>query len=349
VPEADPGGNLQSPASEYRRNVAAPFFMAAPSSTSLHVRAVGMLLLANVFWGLSFPLIKAIAFAHQQVLPASGSWFITACTIAPRFILAAGILALWQRGALRTLTRLEVRQSAGLALFAAGGMLFQNDGLQFTSASTSAFLTQLYAIMIPVWVALRTRRLPPPLVWVSCLLVLGGVAILGRFDWHALRIGRGEVETLISSLFFMGQILWLDRREFVGNRPGPVTFLMFVFQAVLFIVMAGAMAPRAADVSVLLTSASWLGFTLALTLFCTVGAFTLMNTWQPRITATEAGLIYCLEPLFASLMALFLPGWFSTGAGFAYPNETLTAHLLIGGGLITAANVLIQLKPPPKA
>jgi drug/metabolite transporter (DMT)-like permease len=128
-----------------------------------------------------------------------------------------------------------------------------------------------------------------------------------------------------------------------------VTFLMFVFQAVLFIVMAGAMAPRAADVSVLLTSASWLGFTLALTLFCTVGAFTLMNTWQPRITATEAGLIYCLEPLFASLMALFLPGWFSTGAGFAYPNETLTAHLLIGGGLITAANVLIQLKPPPKA
>jgi drug/metabolite transporter (DMT)-like permease len=101
-------------------------------------------------------------------------------------------------------------------------------------------------------------------------------------------------------------------------------------------------------VTVLFTSAPWLGFTLALTLFCTVGAFSLMNTWQPKITATEAGLIYCLEPLFASFMALFLPGLFSCWAGFAYPNETLTLNLLVGGGLITAANVLIQLKPLPK-
>jgi drug/metabolite transporter (DMT)-like permease len=327
--------------------------MPTPSSASQHVRAVLMLLLANVFWGLSFPLIKAIAFVHQQRLPASGSWLITTCTIAPRFILAAAILAVWQRGALRRLTRSEIRQSAGLALFASAGMLFQNDGLQFTSASTSAFLTQLYAIMIPVWVALRARRLPPAVVWASCVLVLAGVAVLGRFDWRDLRLGRGELETLISSLFFMGQILWLERREFAGNRPMPVTFVMFVLEAAVFMALAGALlaggAPRATEVPVLFTSAPWLGFTLALTLFCTVGAFSLMNSWQPKITATEAGLIYCLEPLFASFMALFLPGLFSCWAGFAYPNETLTLNLLIGGGLITAANVLIQLKPLPKA
>jgi drug/metabolite transporter (DMT)-like permease len=326
--------------------------MPTPSPASQHVRAVLMLLLANVFWGLSFPLIKAIAFAHQQLLPASGSWFITSCTIAPRFILAAAILAVWQRGALRRLTRSELRQGAGLALFASAGMLFQNDGLQFTSASTSAFLTQLYAIMIPVWVALRARRWPPAVVWASCVLVLAGVAVLGRFDWRELRLGRGELETLVSSLFFMGQILWLERREFAGNRAMPVTFVMFVLEAAAFVVLTGTLlaggAPRAAAVPVLLASAPWLGFTLALTLFCTVGAFSLMNTWQPKITATEAGLIYCLEPVFASLMALVLPGLFSRWAGFAYPNETLTLNLLIGGGLITAANVLIQLKPLPR-
>ena len=326
--------------------------MPTPSSASQHVRTVLMLLLANVFWGLSFPLIKAIAFAHQQLLPASGSWLITTCTIAPRFILAAAILAVWQRGALLRLTRSEIRQSAGLALFASAGMLFQNDGLQFTSASTSAFLTQLYAIMIPVWVALRARRLPPAVVWASCGLVLAGVAVLGRFDWRELRLGRGELETLISSLFFMGQILWLERREFAGNRAMPVTFMMFVLEAAVFTALAGALlaggAPRAAAMPVLFMSAPWLGFTLALTLFCTVGAFSLMNTWQPKITATEAGLIYCLEPVFASLMALVLPGLFSRWAGFTYPNETLTLNLLIGGGLITAANVLIQLKPLPK-
>jgi drug/metabolite transporter (DMT)-like permease len=307
-----------------------------------------MLVLANVFWGLSFPLIKAIAFEHQHVLPASSSWFVTACMLAPRFVLAAAILAVWRRGALRGLTSREIRQGVGLALFAIIGMVFQNDGLQYTSASTSAFLTQIYAILIPLWLALRRRRLPPSTVWISGALVLAGVAVLARFDWRDLQLGRGEIETLVSSLFFMGQILLLDRADFATNRPVPVTLLMFIVEAAASFIMIGVTAPRLAEVPVLFTSAPWVGFTVALTLFCTVGAFTIMNTWQPRITATEAGLIYCLEPLFASFMALFLPGIFSVWAGFAYPNETLTGHLLVGGGLITAANVLIQLKPLPK-
>jgi len=323
--------------------------MPAPSPSALHLRAVLLLVLANAFWALSFPLIKAIAFTHQLVLPGSGTWFVTACTLAPRFLLATAILAVWQRRALRQLTRSEVRQAAGLALFASAGMLFQNDGLQFTAASTSAFLTQLYAILIPLWVALRTRRLPPAAVWTACALVLAGVAVLGRFDWRTVRLGRGEWETLVGSVFFTGQILWLDRPEFAGNRPLPVTFVMFALEAAGFAGLTVAAAPRLAALPLLLTSLPWLGLTLLLTLFCTVGAFTLMNAWQPRVTVTEAGLIYCLEPVFTAVVALFLPGWFSRWAGFDYANETLTGALLLGGGLITAANVLIQLRPPARA
>jgi drug/metabolite transporter (DMT)-like permease len=97
------------------------------------------------------------------------------------------------------------------------------------------------------------------------------------------------------------------------------------------------------------TSPEWLGLTIVLTLVCTLGAYGLMNTWQPKITATEAGLIYCVEPVFGSVMALFLPALFSVWVGINYPNETATWTLLIGGGLITAANILIQLKPKAKA
>ncbi len=313
-----------------------------------------MLVVANAFWGLSFPLIKAIALTHQRVLPASGGMLITACLLAPRFLLATAILVLWLRGrGVGRLTPLELRQGAILAGFTTIGMIFQNDGLQYTSASTSAFLTQMYAIMIPVWVALRRRRLPPAVVWVSCALVLAGASILARFDWGALRFGRGEVETLVSSVFFMGQILALDRPEFARNRPLAVTLVMFsVESAVSVAVLAGVMAAgdgaRWTDLSALATSVPWLAFTVALSVFCTVGAFVLMNTWQPRITATEAGLVYCLEPLFASCFALFLPGILSAWAGLGYANETLTLNLLAGGGLITAANVLIQVRPLPK-
>jgi len=304
-----------------------------------------MLVLANVFWGLSFPLIKAIAFEHQRLLPGSSSWFVTACMLAPRFLLGTAILVVWRRGAVRELSRPEIRQGVGLALFAILGMIFQNDGLQYTSASTSAFLTQIYAILIPLWLALRRRQMPPATVWISCALVMAGVAVLGRFDWRDFHLGRGEIETMASSLFFMGQILMLDQPEFAANRPIPVTLLMFVVEAAASVVMIGATAPRFADVPVLFASVPWLGFTVVLTVFCTVGAFTLMNTWQPKISATEAGLIYCFEPVFASGLALFLPGLFAWWGGFTYNNEVLTTNLLVGGGLITAANLLIQVSP----
>ena len=314
-----------------------------------HRTALAMLLLANLFWGLSFPLIKALAGAHAQMIPGSSNWFITAMCIAPRFLLGTAFLLAIARTQLADATRGELRQGLLLGVSASCGMLFQTDGLQFTSASTSAFLTQFYALMIPIYVALRARQWPRPVVWVCSALVLAGVAILSNFNFRDLHLGRGELETLISSGFFMWQILVLENKRYAGNRVLPVTTVMFATEAAIFTVMALATAPSPADVLVPWSNGPWLVFTVLLTVFCTIGSFTLMNKWQPAITATEAGLIYCTEPIFTSAMALFLPAIFSAWAGFHYANETLTWHLLLGGGLITAANALIQLRPPKPA
>jgi drug/metabolite transporter (DMT)-like permease len=305
-----------------------------PTHAAQHRQAIWMLLLANLLWSVSFPLIKSLALLHERLVPGSSTWFITASALVPRFALGTLVLGILCWRGVRTLTRREWRQGIGLGLFALAGMTLQNDGLQFTSASTSAFLTQFYAIMIPVYLALRSRRVPPALVWVSCALVVGGVAVLARLDWHDLKLGRGELETLIASVFFL-----------------PVTVVMFGVMAVAAGVMAAGLAPPAANMVALWTNGPWLGFTLVLTGLCTLGSFTLMNVWQPRMTATEAGLLYCTEPVFTSLFALFLPAWFSRWSGFDYPNEVTSVSLLLGGGLITAANILIQLQPakPPGA
>ena len=42
-------------------------------------------------------------------------------------------------------------------------------------------------------------------------------------------------------------------------------------------------------------------------------------------------------------MALFLPQLLSDFSGIHYANERVTTNLLIGGGLISAANVLILI------
>ncbi len=319
---------------------------AAPADS--RSRAFAMLVLANFFWGLSFPLIKSIALLNAKLLPHAGTWFTAVITLAPRFLLGTLLmLALRPRDIWRA-TPAEWRQGLIIGLFSSAGMLLQTDAMQFTAASTSAFLTQFYAILIPVWVAVRARRSPGVMVWTCCALVLVGTAILGQFDFRALHLGRGEAETLLSSLFFMGQILALERKEFAGNRPERITFVMFVTEAAVFGVLAAVVAPDAAALVVPWRSAPWLGFTGVLTVLCTYGAYSLMNAWQPKITATEAGLIYCIEPIFGSVMALFLPAMFSGWAGIAYENETATWTLLVGGGLITLANVLLQLRPPAK-
>ena len=308
-----------------------------------------MLLVANLCWGLSFPLIKSVLLLHERIIPEAGTWFSAIYTVAPRFLLAFLVLMALKPLAWRGVTRGELKQGLVIGLFASAGMLLQNDALQFTSASTSAFLTQFYAILIPIYVAVRARRNPGGRVWLSCALVLAGVAILGRFDWRQLHLGRGEWETLLASVFFMGQILWLEKKEFAANRAFELTLVMFATEALVFAVLAGATAPSVAAMVVPWASPVWLGFTVTLTVVCTLGAFGLMNAWQPKITATEAGLIYCVEPIFGSLAALFLPAVFSTWALINYPNELATWTLLVGGGLITAANILIQLKPAGKA
>ena len=312
-------------------------------------QALLMLLLANFFWGLSFPVVKAIVLLHGALLPRAGPWFSAVYTVAPRFLLGTLVLVALRPRDFWKVSRGEAKQGVIIGLFAAAGMLLQNDALQFTAASTSAFLTQFYAILIPIYVAVRVRRNPGWIVWACCALVLAGVAVLGRFDFREMKLGRGEGETLIASLFFMGQILWLEKKEFAANRPERLTLVMFATEAVVFAGLAGATAPDAAALLVPWTSPAWLALTVTLTVFCTLGSFSLMNAWQPKITATEAGLVYCVEPIFGSLMALFLPALFSGWAGIDYANERATLHLLVGGGLITAANILIQLKPPARA
>ena len=313
-----------------------------------HRKAITMLLVANLCWGLSFPAIKVMEGLHGKLMPGASSWFSALYTVAPRLLLATLLLALFQIRRGWNVTRSELVQGIVIGLFAAGGLLLQNDALHYTAASTSAFLTQFYAITIPVYLAVKSRRSPGTRVWLSCLLVLAGVAVLGRFDWRQMHLGRGEIETLLCSLFFMGQILWLEKKEYSANRPGQLTLVMFATQTAVFVPLTFLLSPGRAAILAPWSSPPWLVFVGVLAVVCTVIAYGLMNRWQPKITATEAGLIYCVEPILASLMALFLPAIFARFAGIDYANETATWTLLIGGGLITAANILIQLKPPAK-
>lgn len=309
-----------------------------------HWRACWWLLVATVVWGLSFPLIKSLWLIQEQLVPDGSSVFLAALAVTVRFGIGAVVVAAWSWRVLANLTRLEWSQGIGLALFGGCGILLQMDGLAHTSASTSAFLTQFYCLLIPIWAAWRQRTVPRFAIILSTLMVLAGVAVLAGIKWSDLRIGRGEAETILAATFFAGQILWLERPRYAGNRVMAFTVVMFAGTALLVFPVALATAPTLKAIPAAYASGpAWIVMG-AIVLLCTLGAYLLMNRWQRFVTATEAGLIYCVEPLAASLFALCMPAWLSSMAAIAYHNERLTPRLIIGGALITAANVLIQFE-----
>jgi drug/metabolite transporter (DMT)-like permease len=300
-----------------------------------------MLLLATFFWGSSFVIQKSLVAVQQQLSPDAGTWLLTALSVIVRFGIAALLLVLWAPRRLKSITRLEVIEGLGLGLVGGLGLLFQMDGVNYTpDASTSAFLTQSYCIFIPLWVACRSRRWPSAVVGASSIMVLVGVGILSNINFQKLHLGRGELETLIASVFFTGQILWLERPAFQKNDPINFSIVMYLVTALMFVPIPFSIGTLQ-QVMAVYSAVPPVVLTLALGLLCSLVAYSLMNYWQPSISATHAGLIYCLEPVFTSLFELFLPGLISIWALIHYPNETPTLNKLIGGGLITAANILI--------
>ena len=308
--------------------------------------AAQMLVMCCAFWAFSFPAMKSLELIGQHQTPGNSSVFFAAWCITLRFAVAAAVLALFGLRQLRGMTWLELKQGLGLGGFGALGLLLQMDGMSYTQASTSAFLTQGYCVWLPLWLALSHRRRPPFAVIAACGLVLVGGALLAGGDWGRPHLGRGEWETLAGSVVFTAQILWLDRREFRGNSVLRFSVVMFSVLALGTLPVALATVRQWGDLPLAYSSPSALALLGVLVGPCTLVSFVLANRWQPEVPATEAGLLYSTEPVFTALLALFLPEVISRLSGIRYPNEHLTWNLLVGGGLILTANTWLQLRHP---
>ncbi|MEI6655401.1 MAG: DMT family transporter [Verrucomicrobiota bacterium] len=307
---------------------------------------VFFLILTCALWGVSFPVMKALHLEQAGRLPDATSAFLSAWMQIARFGMAAVILLPFViRSGLPT--RLELRQGLWIALWGGLGMGIQADGLAHTDASISAFLTQAYCIFLPLWASLIQRKPPSARVIAATVLVLTGGAILSGVRLDHFRLGRGEVETIIAAFLFTFQILVLENPRYAKTRGMPVTFVMFVGIVVLFVPITALMARQPVDCFIAGASLPALVMILILAVFCSVGAYLLMNIWQPRVSATEAGLIYTTEPVITAIYVLFLPALLGKLIHGSYANESLTPSLLVGGLLIVAANVLMQWKRKP--
>src|SRR5258708_11056042 len=202
-----------------------------------HVLETIGLTLACLFWGLSFPASKALTLLYLNHIPGESSWFVVGLQGILRFGIAGIIMVLLSWRDLPSLRAREIRQGLWLGLFGGIGMVFQVDGLAYTPASTSSFLTQTYCILVPMYHAIVGRRFPRPVQLLATAGVLAGIAILSKIDWTQFRMGRGECETLLSTLFFTPHILFLHPPRFFQNRTKMVSSVMFLSAGVAFAIV----------------------------------------------------------------------------------------------------------------
>ncbi len=306
--------------------------------------AIIALLGACACWGLSFPLMKGLAQMQGDAYPGISSWFTSSWGLSLRFLFAGIIVGLWCRHLLKDTSRSEWSQAIGLGVFTAGGMILQMDGLNYTSASVSAFITQSYCMYIPLMIAIMVRKLPSLHVFLSAILVMAGVAVLSDLHVSEISLGRGELETLLSSFVFAILILWIDRPVYARNHMGRVSAIAFVVTGILMVPVALITMPSAAHLVLIYNTPATIGCLVMLTIICTIGGMMLMYAFQRDVGAITASITYSFEPVFACVFAFFLPNLLSMWSGIKYLNEVVTTSLLVGGALILAANIVIQLK-----
>jgi drug/metabolite transporter (DMT)-like permease len=299
-----------------------------PGQRLRHTRAVLGTLLAASIWGASFAAMKFALQAHLSV----------GLMLSARFGLGAACL-----GAVIACRRVPIRRQAlldglRLGLVITAVFWLQADGLRFTSTAKSGFITGLYVLFTPIISMLLGRR--PHLAHAAGAVVAAGGLFLLVHDPAAAGGGwnRGDSQTLVCAAL-CGLHIVLTSTFSRRSNGWVLAFTQVSVVTVLSLVITACLpAPYGFQGAVEALSHPEVWITLGyLGVLATALAFYLMMTLQAHLGATEAAVLYSLEPVFTAMLAL--SGWVP---GI---RERLSPLQLGGGAIIVTAMVLAELSP----
>jgi drug/metabolite transporter (DMT)-like permease len=276
--------------------------------------AEGALVAAAFFFGVTFPLVHN---ALEDVTPFA--YLVLRFVVALVALAPFAIAIVRRRGDDR---RLLVRVGIVAGLFMFGGYATQTVGLQYTTPSTSAFITGLYVMFTPFIEGLLRRAWPAPRVFASVVLATIGLYLLTGADLGG--IGRGELLTLACAFLFA---IWIVYQGTYAARLHPIPFMSM--QMVTLVIVGLPIMTRQGVGE--LNGEVW--FAIIFTgIACSAVALSLQLWGQRRIPPSRAALILLMEPVFAAL------------AGYI-DGERLGAVEIAGAAIILVAIAIAELGP----
>jgi drug/metabolite transporter (DMT)-like permease len=263
-------------------------------------------------WGSTFFLIKDLL-DRMPVLDY----------LAVRFLVATVALALLFPRALARMSRSALR--GGLVLGGLYGLaqILQTAGLAHTPASVSGFVTGMYVVATPVFAAVLLGQRVTVVTWTAVALAMTGLGVL---TLGGLSVGYGEALTFVAAMLYALHIVGLG----AWSTPADAIGMAVTQLAVITVVCLAVTAPD--GVVLPATTQDWVA---VLYMALAAGAFAMAaQTWaQAHLPPTRAAIIMTMEPVFA--------------AGFAvlFGGEALSWRMLVGGGLVLTAMLLVELVP----
>ncbi len=287
------------------------------------LQAAGVLLLVSLIWGSAF---VAQRIAAQQ----AGIFFFNGL----RFLLGALVLLplYFRRNPRRSPNQptfpSDRQQLAGVAL--AGSLLFlgaafQQWGLRYTTAGNAGFITGLYVVLIPVFLALGWRRWPRPIVWMAALMAAAGLYFLSTGGKLAFNAGDG--------LELLGAVMWAFHVILIGSLVRKLSVLLLAIGQYAVCgalnLFAGLLFEMQPAILSGLIEAWW---AVLYTGVLSVGlGYTLQAAAQRVAAPADAAIILSSEAVFAAAF-----GWLLIG-------EALAPLQILGCVLMLASMLLAQL------
>jgi drug/metabolite transporter (DMT)-like permease len=242
--------------------------------------------------------------------------------LAVRFLVGAAVLGLASIGRPGSPHELRHGVVAGLALWC--GYALQTFGLQHTDPATSAFLTYMLVVIVPVmgFVVLRRRLHPATLAGIA-IAVVGLVLLTGG---AAAGLGLGELLTIGCAFGFAAHIVVVAQ---TATRHDPVRFTAFQLATVAVVSLAAGSVDDPTAVAfggAPLVAAAFTG------IFATALGFLAMVWAQRTVGPSRTALVLLLEPVFAAALS-----WAR--------GDPLTWATAAGGALILLGVLVAEVLP----
>jgi drug/metabolite transporter (DMT)-like permease len=235
-------------------------------------------------------------------------------------------------------TRSALRDGAVLGLWLAAIFWLQADGLRFTTTSKSGFITGLYVLFTPVVSLVFRDRLKRSHALGALVAAVGLYFLVhepgARFGgWN-----RGDTETLLCAVFCGFHIVLTA--HYSRRSSGWALAISQIAVVALISAVITAFLPRPYGFQNALQPLRDPGVWVALgyqAFLATALAFWGMSTFQAYLGATEAAIIYSMEPVYTALLAM--SGWIPG------VRDHLGRVQLAGGALLFGAMLLAELGP----